>query len=125
MGLLLYFSIPSAIVSGNLNKEQQGGQMDVLSTLLGVKTFHSICGWWACAAMWLCVSLAGSLLFFGAVMRATNPLIPSIVLMLFGLTMCKKHFNDAIVLGYCAFICLFVALDRPSGNFGRQDCAYA
>ena len=85
--LILFFSIPAAVVAGTFSREVSGGQLDILSSLPGVRVVHSAIAWCLCGACWLTISFLISLLFFWNVLRYSDPLVPAINLMLCGIAL--------------------------------------
>jgi hypothetical protein len=84
VGLVLFFAIPSAICGGYYRKEVGGGQLDVLSTLPGVRNIHSAIAWCICSTLITILIFAIAWLFFSAVGLKSPSLLPAITLLLLG-----------------------------------------
>jgi hypothetical protein len=95
IGLILYFCIPAAIAAGEFSRERAAGQLDVLSTLPGVWLVHSVGAWGVAVGLWVAGCTALAVLFFAAVLNHSSVLMPSVTLLLLGLT-----------LGMCSVVCV-------------------
>jgi hypothetical protein len=82
IALILYVTLPPAVTAGFFRREAAGGQLDVLSTLPGVRQYYSAAAWALSSAIWSLLSFCAVYLFFFLTLKHTDPLLPSLGLLL-------------------------------------------
>jgi ABC-type multidrug transport system ATPase subunit len=80
--LILYSSLPASSSLGNFQAEHVGGQLDIMSTLPGVRLKHSFYSWWIASMGWMIGNFVCTWLFFQLVLRHSQAWIPSLILFL-------------------------------------------
>jgi ABC-type multidrug transport system ATPase subunit len=96
--LIIYFCIPAALVGGKLSQELRLGHIEVLSTLPGVRVMHSALAW--CVGCWAMVLLwaVAAVVFFNIVLVGCNALIPTLTLLLLGMSLAPIAIMISILL---------------------------
>lgn len=85
--LVVYFCIPAVIVASRLSSEIKNGQIEILSTLPGVRIMHSAIAWCLCVVRILALWFGATLIFFYIVLESSDALIPAVNLLLLGLSL--------------------------------------
>lgn len=90
IAFVVYFSLPAAFTAGAYRKEVEEGTLDVLSTVPGVRRYHSMISWCLCCALWTILSALPCWVFFTIVLG--NPIlacIPVVCMTIFGISLGK------------------------------------
>lgn len=87
ISLLLYFCLPAAVTAGSFWREVSNSQIEVLSTLRGVKPWHSVFSWLLCSQVYLLISLVITLSFFAYAFVYSTSIVPAINLYLYGVAL--------------------------------------
>ena len=82
--LIIFFSLPAAVIAGAFRREAEEGQLDILSTLPGVLCTHSAVAWTLCCLSWTLVSFLCCWVFFALVLRHSYSVLPAVCLLLCG-----------------------------------------
>jgi ABC-type lipoprotein export system ATPase subunit len=85
--LILYFAIPGTVIAGLFWSEVSCGHIDVLSTLPGIKVWHSAFAWILTSLIWLFISFIFCWSYFCIIFVNTSSLLPSLNLLLCGLAL--------------------------------------
>lgn len=87
--LIIFFSLPAAVIGGSYLKEVSGGHLDVLSTYPQLRQYHSSLAWCLCGMLWVFASFFVTWIFFLCILTHSSALIPSLALLFCGWSLGK------------------------------------
>jgi len=82
--LIIFYSLPAAVIGGSFLKEVSGGHLDVMSTYPLVRHYHSAIAWCICGMVWVCLLFLSTWIFLLSILSFSSALIPAVTLLLCG-----------------------------------------
>jgi hypothetical protein len=106
--LIVLFSLPAAITAGYFRNEVLNGQLDILSTIPLLKTYHSALAWCICAWIWILFLYMTCWVFFSLTLVHTSAVVVAVHLALSGACLGLKctYMYVYTYLNAIAYVCL-------------------